>query len=91
MSTIKHDNLPKNDGEVRQLILETIVGVRDGSLDVAQGATMAALFKEMNSSMAVSINAAKMSLQMEATGRKFIKTLNMGRQEISGEPDAPQE
>ena len=87
MSTIKHDNLPKNDGEVRQLILETIVGVRDGSLDVSQGGAMAALFKELNSSMAVSINAAKMSLQMEQTGRKFVNTLRMGQQEIGGGED----
>ena len=89
MSTIKHDNLPKNDGEVRQLILETIVGVRDGSLDVSQGGAMAALFKELNSSMTVSINAAKMSLQMELTGRKFVNTLRMGRQEIGGGDETP--
>jgi hypothetical protein len=84
MSQINYDNLPKNDGEVRTLILETIVGVRDGSVDVAQGSAMASLFKELNSSMLVSINAAKLSLQMEESGRKFIKTLSMGRQEIAG-------
>jgi hypothetical protein len=84
MSKINYDNLPKNDGEVRTLILETIVGIRDGSLGVQEGQAMAGLFKELNSSMAVSIQAAKLSLQMEQTGRKFVDTLHLGRQEVIG-------
>lgn len=82
MSEITFENLPKNDGEVRRLILETIVGVRDGSLDTAQGTAMFAGFKELNASMNTSIASAKLSLQLEATGRKFINTVQIGRQEL---------
>lgn len=90
MSTIKYDNLPKNDGEVRQLILETLVGVRDGSLDTSQAVAMASLFKELNGSMNISIQAAKMSMMMEDRGRKFMTTVQVGRQEL-GYDDKPSE
>ena len=80
--TFTPENAPKTDGDVRQLILETVMGIRDGSLDASQGAAMAANFKELNSTMTNSINAAKLSLLMEGSGRKFIKTLRMGQQDI---------
>lgn len=76
------EGVPENDGDVRRLILETIVGVRDGALDVPQAAVMVAGFKELNTSMSVSINAAKLSLQMGAAGGKFMKNLRLGQQLI---------
>lgn len=85
MNIFTPENPPKTDGDVRQMILETIMGIRDGSLDASQGSAMAQNFKELNSSMSNSINAAKLSLQMETSGRKFINTLNMGRQQIGND------
>lgn len=89
MGTINHDNLPKNDGEVRQLILETLVGLREGAIDNATGTTMAALFKNLNDSMNTSIASAKLSLQMEDRGRVFMKTCRMGRQELGSDSSDP--
>lgn len=91
MSTIDHNNLPKNDGEVRQMILETLVGLREGVIDNATGTTMSALFKNLNDSMNTSIASAKLSIQMEDRGRVFMKTVRMGRQELGGDQDAPKE
>lgn len=88
MTAFTPENPPKTDGDVRQMILETIMGIRDGSLDSSQGSAMAQNFKELNSNMTNSINAAKLSLQMEASGRKFINTLHMGQQEIGNDKGA---
>ena len=71
--TFTPENPPKTDGDVRQLILETVMGIRDGSLDASQGAAMAANFKALNSTMTNSINAAKLSLLMEGSGRNLLK------------------
>lgn len=91
MNELTPENPPKTDGDVRRLILETIMGVRDGSLDVSQGAVMAQNFKELNANMSNSINLAKLALNVEATGRKFVNTIRLGQQEVSGETEAPQE
>lgn len=82
MSDLTPENPPQTDGDVRRLILETIMGIRDGSLDVSQGTAIAANFKELNNCIGNSINTAKLSLQMEERGRKFVDALHMGQQEI---------
>jgi len=73
-------------GDVRRLILETIMGIRDGSLDVQQGIAMAAGFKVLNDNIQVEINAAKLSVLTEGRAHSFGSVVGMGRRMIGSSP-----
>lgn len=66
-------------GDVRQLILQTIVNIRDGGLDVPQGMAMAANFKVLNDNIQCEINAAKLALATEGKAHNFGNVTRMGR------------
>ena len=65
-------------GDAHQLILQTIMQIRDGGLDVSQGMTIAACMKTLNDNIQCEINAAKLSLLAEERGHKFGHVVNMG-------------
>jgi hypothetical protein len=71
---------PETDGEVRSLILETIMGIRNGTYTPETANAMFSGFKELNASMNTSIAAAKLALQMENSGKNYVKTIRIGKQ-----------
>lgn len=72
-------------GDARKLILQTIMHIRDGGLTTAQGAAMEANFRELNSNIQCEINAAKLQLRAEESGKDFGRLVQMGRTIINGE------
>ena len=68
----------KSFGDVRQLILQTIMSVRDGELSTSQAMAIAANMKELNSNIQCEINAAKLSLAANQNGARFGKVVAMG-------------
>lgn len=74
-------------GDVRRLIVQTIMQIRDGGLDVAQGMAIAANMRELNANVQVEINAAKVFLLAEEKGHKFGRLVPMGRRLINGSDD----
>lgn len=82
----------KTFGDVRLLILQTIMDIRDGHLNISQGLAMAANMKELNSNIQCEINAAKVSLMADSRAAKFGKVVAMGRKLIgeNAEDSEPQ-
>jgi hypothetical protein len=81
-SVTLHQEVPQSFGEVRQLILETILNIRDGGLDVSQGMAMAANFKVLNDNINAEIAATKLSIQTENSAHRFGEVVSMGRRLI---------
>ncbi len=71
-------------GDVRRLIVQTIIQIRDGGLDTQQGMAIAANMRELNSNIQCEINAAKLCLQAEEKGHDFGRIVQMGRRTING-------
>jgi len=69
-------------GDVRQLILQTIMQIRDGGLDVQQGMAIAANMKVLNDNIQCEINAAKLALLTEGKAHQFGRVVQMGRKLI---------
>ena len=69
-------------GDVRQLILQTIMQIRDGGLDVPQGMAIAANMKALNDNIQCEINAAKLALLTEGKAHQFGRVVQMGRKLI---------
>lgn len=65
-------------GDARQLIIQTIMQIRDGGLDVNQGLAIAANMKTLNDNIQCEINAAKLCLLAEEKGHNFGKVVKMG-------------
>jgi len=72
----------KTFGDARQLILQTIMQIRDGGLDVQQGLAIAANMKVLNDNIQCEINAAKLCIQAEEKGRSFGTLVHMGQKLI---------
>lgn len=69
-------------GDVRQLILQTIIQIRDGGLDVQQGMAIAANMKVLNDNIQCEINAAKLAIMTEGKAHQFGRVVQMGRKLI---------
>lgn len=65
-------------GDARRLILQTIMQIRDGGLDVSQGMAIAANMKVLNDNIQCEINAAKLCLLAEERGKDFGRIVPMG-------------
>lgn len=76
-------------GDARQLILQTIMHIRDGGLNVSQGMAMAANFKVLNDNIQCEINAAKLAVATSGTAHEFGQVRKMGLNVI-GESAGPQ-
>lgn len=70
-------------GDVRRLILETVISLRDGKIDVSRGMAIAANIKVLNDNIQAEINAAKLSLATEGKAHQFGRVVQMGRRTIS--------
>ena len=66
-------------GDQRRMILDTIMELRSGIMDVNRGMAIAANMKVLNDSVQVEINAAKMSISARQSGHDFGQIVNMGR------------
>ena len=66
-------------GDQRRMILDTIMELRNGTMDVNRGMAIAANMKVLNDSVQVEINSAKMSITARAAGHDFGKIVDMGR------------
>ena len=72
MSTVK------SFGDVRVLILQTIMDIKSGTLSTSQAMAVAANMKELNSNIQCEINAAKLSLMADKLGGDFGRVRSMG-------------
>ncbi|WP_025040998.1 hypothetical protein [Nitrosospira briensis] len=75
-------------GDVRRFILETVVALRDGDLDISRGMAIAANMKVLNDNIQVEINAAKLSIATDGRAHQFGRVVKMGRRLISDNTDA---
>lgn len=73
----------KSFGDVRSLIIDTILGIRNGSYTATEALAIAANFKALNDNINCEINAAKVSLLAEKEGHNFGKIVSMGTRMIS--------
>lgn len=72
-------------GDVRRMILDTIVELRGGSMDINRGMAIAANMKVLNDSVQVEINAAKMALATEGKAHSFGRIVGMGQRLIGND------
>lgn len=70
-------------GDVRRLLIENIMAIRDGNIDVNRGMAIAANVKTLNDNIQAEINAAKMSIATEKTAYKFGNIVRMGQRLIA--------
>lgn len=76
-------------GDVRRMILDTIVALRDEKMDVNRGMAIAANFKVLNDNIQTEINAAKMSHITENSAHNFGRIAGMGQRYIGNSSDQP--
>ena len=69
-------------GDQRRMILDTIVELKNGNMDVNRGMAIAANMKVLNDSVQVEINAAKMAIAAHQAGHDFGRIVGMGQRTI---------
>jgi len=69
-------------GDVRRMIIDTIVQLRNSEMDVGRGMAIAANMKVLNDSVQVEINAAKMAINANQAGHDFGRIVGMGQRLI---------
>ena len=67
------------------MILDTIVELRSGSMDVSRGMAIAANMKVLNDSVQVEINAAKMAMLAKDEAHNFGRLVGMGQRLIGND------
>ena len=75
-------------GDVRRMIVQTIVDLREERIPVSTGMAIAANMKVLNDNIQVEINAAKLALQTEDRAHSFVRVARMGQQLIGNDPSA---
>lgn len=71
-------------GDARKVILDTIIQLKSGTMDVSRGMAIAANMKVLNDSIQVEINAAKLSIQASAAGKNFGDVMRLGTRPVFG-------
>jgi hypothetical protein len=69
-------------GDVRRMVIETVMELRNGSMDVSRGMAIAANIKVLNDNVQVEINAAKMALATDGRAHQFGRIVGMGQRLI---------
>ena len=69
-------------GDQRRMILDTIMELKNGTMDVNRGMAIAANMKVLNDSVQAEINAAKMALVANQAGHNFGRIVGMGQRFI---------
>jgi hypothetical protein len=76
-------------GDARRMILDTIMELRRGDMDVGRGMAIAANMKVLNDNVQVEINAAKMALATEGKANQFGRIVGMGQRLIGNDSSQP--
>jgi hypothetical protein len=69
-------------GDQRRMILDTIMELKNGTMDVNRGMAIAANMKVLNDSVQVEINTVKMSIHARKEGHDFGRIVGMGQKYI---------
>lgn len=72
-------------GDVRRMLVQTIVDLREERISVSTGMAIAANMKVLNDNIQVEINAAKLALQTEDRAHSFGRVARMGQQLIGND------
>lgn len=72
-------------GDVRRMIIDTIVELRNKEMDASRGMAIAANMKVLNDNIQVEINAAKLALATEGKAHTFGRVVGMGRRLIGND------
>lgn len=72
-------------GDVRRMIIDTIVSLKTEQIDTSRGMAIAANFKVLNDNVQVEINAAKLALATEGKAHNFGRVVGMGRRLIGND------
>lgn len=72
-------------GDVRRMIVDTIVQLREQKMPASTGLAIAANMKVLNDNIQVEINAAKMAMQTEGRAHNFGRVVGMGRRLIGND------
>jgi len=71
-------------GDSRRLILDIMLSLKSGDIDVARATAIIDGLEAINKSIQVEVNAAKMSLLASAAGRDFGDVMRLGQRKIFG-------
>lgn len=72
-------------GDVRRMIVDTIVQLREEKMPASTGMAIAANMKVLNDNIQVEINAAKLALQTEGRAHNFGRVVGMGQRLIGND------
>lgn len=72
-------------GDQRRMILDTIMELKNGTMDVGRGMAIAANMKVLNDSVQTEINTVKMSIMARKEGHDFGRIVGMGQKMIGNE------
>jgi len=72
-------------GDVRRMIVDTIVQLREEKMPASTGMAIAANMKVLNDNIQVEINAAKLALQTEGRAHNFGRVVGMGQRFIGND------
>jgi len=80
-----HANQMMTFGDVRRMIVDTIVQLREEKMPATTGMAIAANMKALNDNIQVEINAAKLALQTEGRAHNFGRVVSMGQRLIGND------
>jgi hypothetical protein len=72
-------------GDVRRMIIATIMELRSGNMDASRGMAIAANMKVLNDNVQVEINAAKLAMATEGRAHNFGRVVGMGQRLIGND------
>lgn len=72
-------------GDVRRMILQTIVELRNGNIEVNRAMAIAANMKVLNDNVQAEINAAKLAIATEGKAHNFGRVVGMGQKLIGND------
>lgn len=72
-------------GDVRRMVIDTIVQLREGRMDISRGMAVAANMKVLNDNIQVEINAAKLAILTEGKAHSFGRVVGMGQRLIGND------
>ena len=77
-------------GDVRRLVVQTVMDLRSGAITPTLGLAIAANMKVLNDNIQVEINAGKLALATEGKAHSFGRIVSMGQRLIgnNGEQSA---
>lgn len=66
-------------GDIRRLLANAMLGIKNGTLPVERGLAVAALSKELTASMQAEVNVAKVRVSLLATGKSMGEITTLGK------------